>query len=69
MNASRIVKVNVIRSVPAPVLLQQAQPQPQEKQPFFKTKNGKIAIGVAALAASIGVGYALTRGPDPRPWP
>jgi len=66
MKVSRIVTVT--RVVPGPVLLQQEQPQ-TPGEPFYKTKNGKITIGVAVLAAAIAGGYMLTRGPDPRPWP
>ena len=68
MKASRSVTVSLTRAVPEPVRLQQGQPQ-TSGEPFFKTKNGKITIGVAVLAVAIGGGYMLTRGPDPRQWP
>ena len=64
MKASRMVT----RAVPGSVLLQQEQPQTQS-EPFFKTKNGKIALAVGILAGAIAGGYALTRGPEPRQWP
>jgi len=65
MKAPRTMTV----SLPSgPVQLQQNQPQTQS-EPFFKTRNGKLTIGVASLAAAITVGYMLTRGPDPRQWP
>ena len=68
LKASRIVDVTVTRIVTAPTGLQDAQ-QGTPSEPFFKTKGGKITLGVAILAASIAGGFALTRGPDPRPWP
>lgn len=68
MKANRMVTVSVTRTVPGSVLLQQEQPQTQS-EPFFKTKNGKIALAVGILAGAIAGGYALTRGPEPRQWP
>jgi hypothetical protein len=68
LKVSRIVDVRATRIVNAPARLQEAQ-QGAPSEPFFKTKQGKITLGVAILAASIAGGIMLTRGPDPRPWP
>lgn len=68
LKASRIVDVTVTRIVTAPTQLQDAQ-QGAPAEPFFKTKRGKITLGVAILAASIAGGIMLVQGPDPRPWP
>lgn len=68
LKASPTVVVAVTRIVTAPTRLQDAQQQ-APSEPFFKTKRGKITLGVAILAASIAGGIMLVQGPDPRPWP